>query len=112
MADKYLEGEELTESEIGDAVRSAVWKGELVPILATSATKALGIAEFLDSVCRFLPSPLDGVKPEIADPIKKEPAAFEADPDGPLAAFVFKTSRRSFRGEALFVPGLSRDHQK
>ena len=99
LADKYLEGEELTESEIGDAVRSAVWKGELVPILATSATKALGVGEFLESVCRFLPSPLDGVKPQIADPIKKEPAEFEADPDGPLAAFVFKTSADPFVGK-------------
>ena len=99
LADKYLEGEELTESEIGDAVRSGIWKGEIVPILATSATKPLGIAEFLDAVCRFLPSPIDGVKPEMAEAVKKQPVEFEVDPDGPLAAFVFKTSADPFVGK-------------
>ena len=52
LADKYLEGEELNQSEIEDAVRSAIWEGDLVPILATSATKGIGIGEFLDMVCR------------------------------------------------------------
>ncbi len=99
LADKYLEGEELTEAEIADAVRSAIWKGELVPILATSATKVLGVAEFLDMVSRFLPSPIDGVKPEMADAIKKEPLDFEADPDASLSAFVFKTSADPFVGK-------------
>ena len=99
LADKYLEGEELTDSEIAGAVRSAIWKGELVPILATSATKVLGVAEFLDMVSQFLPSPIDGVKPEMADAIKKEPLEFEADPDASLSAFVFKTSADPFVGK-------------
>ena len=55
LADKFLEGEELSQSEIENALRSAIWQGELVPIVATSATKGLGIAEFLDMVSRFLP---------------------------------------------------------
>ena len=99
LADKYLEGEELTQSEIEDAVRSAIWTGGLVPILATSATKGLGIGEFLDIVCSFLPSPVDGVKPELTDAVKKEPAKLEVTPDGPLAAFVFKTSADPFVGK-------------
>ena len=99
LADKYLEGEELTQSEIENSVRSAIWAGELVPILATSATKGLGVGEFLDMVSRFLPSPIDGVKPELVDAVKKEPVELEVAPDGPLAAFVFKTSADPFVGK-------------
>jgi elongation factor G len=99
LADKYLEGEELTQSEIENAVRSAIWQGELVPILATSAAKGLGIDEFLDMVSRFLPSPIDGIKPELAGDGEKEPAKLEVAPDGPLAAFVFKTSADPFVGK-------------
>ena len=99
LADKYLEGEELTQSEIENTVRSAIWQGELVPILATSAAKGLGIDEFLDMVSRFLPSPIDGIKPELAGDGEKEPAKLEVAPDGPLAAFVFKTSADPFVGK-------------
>ena len=99
LADKYLEGEELTQTEIENSVRSAIWEGELVPILATSATKGLGVGEFLDMVSRFLPSPVDGVKPELADAVRKEPVELEVAPDGPLAAFVFKTSADPFVGK-------------
>ena len=38
LADRYLSGEELTAEEIGNSLRTAVLKGDLVPILATSAT--------------------------------------------------------------------------
>jgi len=99
LADKYLEGEELTHSEIEDAVRSAIWEGDLVPILATSATKGIGIGEFLDMVCRLLPAPVDGVKPELSDAVKKAPIELEVSAAGPLAAFVFKTSADPFVGK-------------
>ena len=99
LADKYLEGEELTMSEIENSVRSAIWQGKMVPILATSATKGLGVGEFLDMVCRFLPSPVDGVKPALADAGNKEPLELEVADESPLAAFVFKTSADPFVGK-------------
>ena len=63
LADKYLEGEELTSEEIVAGVRAAIWRGELVPILASSATANLGVEECLAMVREFLPSPVDGKKP-------------------------------------------------
>ena len=94
LADKYLEGEELTQAEIVDGVRSAVWKGELVPILATSAGKSLGLTELLETIQAFLPSPADGVKPPVTNGVE-----LEADPDGSLATFVFKTTADPFVGK-------------
>ncbi len=99
LADKYLEGEELTQAEIEAGARAAIQKGEMVPILACSAIKNMGVEEFVEMVRVFLPSPADGVKPDLANAVSKDPVEYEADPDGPMAAFVFKTTADPFVGK-------------
>ncbi len=99
LADKYLEGEELTEEEITHAVRTAVWSGQLVPVLASSATENIGVEEFLEMVCTYLPSPKDGVKAEGTKAGAQDPADLVVDPDEPLAAFVFNTMADPFVGK-------------
>ena len=94
LADKYLEGEELTPEEIISGVRAAVWRGEIVPILAASAAQNLGVDEFTRMVLDFLPSPVDGIGPQMADD-----STVEADADAPLAALVFKTTADPFVGK-------------
>ena len=94
LADKYLEGEELSPEEIVSGVRDAVWRGEIVPILAASASQNLGVDEFTQMVLDFLPSPVDGVGPQLA-----EHSTVEAEADGPLAAVVFKTTADPFVGK-------------
>src|SRR5918996_1401966 len=91
LADKYLEGEKLTDQENLAGVRAAILKGQLIPILASSATQNIGVAEFLEMACEFLPSPEDGLKPVMRDASGKE-IDFQVDSNGPLAAFVFKTT--------------------
>lgn len=98
LADRYLEGEELTDAEIVNGARTAIRNGSLVPILASSATQNVGVNEFMEMVQEFLPSPLDGPKPVMEDASGKE-AEFAVDPDGPLAAFVFKTTADPFVGK-------------
>ena len=95
LADKYLGGEELTGEEILSGVRAAIWRGELIPILAGSATKNIGVEECLTMVRDFLPSPVDGIRPLMAN----DGADVEPDSDGPLAAFVFKTTADPFVGK-------------
>ncbi len=98
LADKYLEGEELTDAEVVAGARKAVLAGDLVPILATSATKNLGIDEFVETVQEFLPSPLEGTRPTMKDNSGGE-VDVEVDPGAPLAAFVFKTTADPFVGK-------------
>ena len=98
LADKYLEGEELTDAEVVAGARKAVLAGDLVPILATSATKNLGIDEFVETVQEFLPSPLEGTRPAMKDNSGSE-VDVEVDPGAPLAALVFKTTADPFVGK-------------
>jgi elongation factor G len=98
LADKYLEGEELTEEEIIAGARTAVISGTLVPVLVSSATQNVGVAEFLDTVREFMPSPVEGQRQVMRDASENE-VEYEVDPSGPLAAFVFKTTADPFVGK-------------
>ena len=99
LADRYLGGEELTADEIAAALRGAVLKGELVPIMASSAIGSVGVDEVMAMVCSYLPSPVDGVQPRATKAGSGDEVAIEADSNGPLAAFVFKTTADPFVGK-------------
>ena len=98
LADKYLEGEELTDEEIINGARSAILAGALVPILASSATQNMGVEEYLEFVREFLPSPLEGMSPEMKN-ANGESVDCEVDAGAPLASFVFKTTADPFVGK-------------
>ena len=99
LADRYLSGEELSADEIASALRGAVLRGELVPILATAATEGAGVMEFIEMVNAYLPSPVDGVKPRLTKRDSDDEVAYEADASAPLAALVFKTTADPFVGK-------------
>ncbi len=99
LADRYLSGEELTAAEIESALRGAVLRGELVPILATSATENVGVAEFLSMTRSYMPSPVDGVKATLTKAGSSDEVSYEADSSAPLAALVFKTTADPFVGK-------------
>ena len=98
LADKYLEGEELTDDEIINGAKSAILAGALVPILASAATQNLGVEEYLNFVSEFLPSPVEGVQPVMSN-ASGDAVEFDVDADAPLAAFVFKTTADPFVGK-------------
>jgi len=98
LADKFLVGEELTAQEVINGARAAILQGKLVPILACSAVQGSGVPELLEMVKEFLPSPKEGRKPTLKG-VGKPDASFDANPDGPLAAQVFKTTADPFVGK-------------
>ncbi len=56
---KYLEGEEISENEIRDALRKGTLAMKIVPVVTGSAFKNKGVQTLLDAVVDYLPSPLD-----------------------------------------------------
>ena len=59
VMEKYLDDEPVTVEEIYRALRRATLALEVVPVLCGSAFKNKGVQPLLDSVLRFLPSPVD-----------------------------------------------------
>ena len=102
LATKYLEGEEITAEELTAGLRRAISAGEVVPVLAGSATRSVGVEELLDVLVDYAPSPAaqppasardaDGADEELA-PVG----------DGPLAALVFKTTADQYVGRLSFI---------
>ena len=98
LADKYLEGGDLSEEEILSGARSAIHLGNLVPILITSAAKNVGTQELFEFIHEYMPSPIDGIKPDLSDDSGKQ-IDLSVDSSSPMSAFVFKTTADPFVGK-------------
>ena len=56
---RYLEGSEITNTELKDALRRAVIAGKATPVFCGSSLRNKGVQLVLDAVIDYLPSPLD-----------------------------------------------------
>jgi elongation factor G len=96
---KYLDGQTLTQEELMVGARKGTISGKLVPVLACSSLKQLGITNILDVAIEFLPSLADrgaaiGENPNSKAEEKRNPI----DTD-PFSALVFKTMADPFVGK-------------
>jgi elongation factor G len=92
VMEKYLEGEDISEAQLRQALRGATLRGELVPVLCGSALRNKGVQPVLDAVVDYLPSPLD-VPPMVGiDPRTGAERDCYADESKPFAALAFKVA--------------------
>ncbi len=104
--------EELLEHviEVGEAepealrrsLRRATLRGELQPVLLGSALLGSGVRALLDGVVAYLPSPLDRAAIGVTSPDGERTRMLTSDPEGPLAALVFKVQELE-RRELAFL---------
>jgi elongation factor G len=59
LLEKYLEGKEISPSEVIAVLRKATIESKIIPVLCGSAFKNKGIQKLLDYVVELLPSPVD-----------------------------------------------------
>jgi elongation factor G len=90
LLEKYLGTGELAEDEIIRGLGKAISAGTLIPILAGSAGKNVGIQPLLDFIANAFPSPADRPPVKGTDP-KGNAVERPAREDAPFAARVFKT---------------------
>ncbi|GAA1029249.1 elongation factor G [Virgisporangium ochraceum] len=100
---KYLDGEELSESEIKKAIRRATIDGKLNPVVCGSAFKNKGVQPMLDAVVDYLPSPLDipaieGTATDGETPLQRKPSVTE-----PFSALAFKIQTDKHLGKLTYV---------
>ena len=107
LLNKYLDGQELTNEELLSGARKETISGKLVPVLAASSLKLIGISNLLDVVIGYLPSPVDrgeltGENPISNNEEKRKPADTE-----PFSALVFKTMADPFVGKLTLFRVMS-----
>jgi len=101
LANQYLEGEELSEQEIRDALRKATLSREFVPVIPGSAFKNKGVQRLLDAIVDYLPSPVD-VPAIIGQDSKENEIRIKADDHAKLTGLAFKLMSDSFVGKLVF----------
>jgi len=103
LMDDYLNGKEISESDLISCIRKGGLKFDFVPVLTGSAFKNKGVQPLLDAVVDFLPSPKDigsikGIKHNSKDEIERK-----FDDKEPLSALAFKVVTDPFVGTLTFI---------
>lgn len=103
LADKYLNGEEISIPEIKKALRIGVLQRKVTPAFCGSAFKNKGVQLALDAVLDYLPSPLDVPAIVGVNPLTGLEEERKADPKEPFSALVFKLWTDPFVGVLNFI---------
>ncbi|HEY2772416.1 MAG TPA: elongation factor G [Candidatus Binatia bacterium] len=104
VLEKFLGGEEVSETELRDAIRKGTIAMKLVPVLCGTAFKNKGVQSLLDAVVDYLPSPSDVPAIVGLDPDHKEKELVRpASDDAPFAALAFKIMTDPFVGTLTFM---------
>lgn len=98
LMNRYLEGEEISDQELHDALIRAVHSGELYPVMPLSAATGIGVPELMDLLVDGLRSagergPVSGVDGQTREP----------KPDAPFSARVWRMSVDPFVGKLAYI---------
>ena len=96
MVEKILEGGDITDAEIHNAIKIGTQSLKLTPVFMGSAFKNKGVQLLLNAVSRYLPSPLTCQKPKAIDNDTKEKIDLEPDNTKPLVCMAFKITDEQF----------------
>lgn len=97
LMERYLEGETIDHDEIVSALKQGVTAGRIFPVTCGVATRNLGTGRLLEALVEDLPSPAMRGAVAASGP-GGEAIEIEPDEDGPLAAYVFKTTADPYTG--------------
>ena len=104
LMDKFFEdSESITDDEIIAALRKGTISMQIVPACCGSSFKNKGVQFLLDSVMRYLPSPLDKGAVKGTDPKTGEEEEISPSADEPFCALVFKIATDPFVGRLAFM---------
>ncbi|HEY5542301.1 MAG TPA: elongation factor G [Candidatus Binatia bacterium] len=107
LLEKFLDGKELSTDEIKQALRNGIRERKIFPILYGSSTRQIGVAQLLDAIIDYLPSPLDEGEIEGKHPSNGDAARRKQDPGAPFSAYVFKTISDPFAGKLSVMRVIS-----
>jgi elongation factor G len=99
----YLNGQDISASQIKAAIRRLTISNCIVPVLCGSALRDKGIELLLDAIVDYLPSPLDVPPISATDPKSGEKVLRRASDDEPFSALAFKTVFDPFMGRLVYL---------
>ncbi len=103
LMERYLEGEDIEVATLIDDLETAVARGTFHPVIPICAMSGVGLDALLEVLVGGFPSPLEHPLPRVGGVDGSEHAILSADPDGPLAAEVVRTSADAYVGRVSIV---------
>ncbi len=101
VLEKFVEGSEVEEEELHQAIRKATLSGEFFPVLGGDGRKVV-VKSLLDAIIRYLPAPLDMPPVEGVNPETGETETRKVDYDAPFAALSFKVQTDPYVGRLTY----------
>lgn len=101
LMEKFIDGKEISESELRRAIREATLGLKATPVLCGSAFKNKGVQPLLDAIIDYLPSPLD-LPPVKGVDLQGVEKSFSANNGHPLSALAFKLMNDPYTGQLTF----------
>jgi elongation factor G len=102
IMERYLDGREVTETDLRKAIRKAGLELKLVPVLCGAAFRNKGVQSLLDAVVDYLPSPLDIPPVRGKHPTSQKEEERPPSDDAPFSALAFKIMTDPFVGTLTF----------
>jgi len=102
LMEKYLDGAQLSDTEIEAAMHKGTREGSVVPVFVGSATSNIGVRELISMIAKHVPSPAESGARRARDGKEVAP-----DPSGPFVAQVFKATADPFVGRLTYFRVLS-----
>ena len=103
IAEKYLEGEELTVADIKAAIRKGTIDNSINPVVCGTSFKNKGVQPLLDAIVDYLPSPLDIPAIQGTQVDGQTPAERKADVNEPFSALAFKVQTDKHLGKLTYA---------
>ncbi|HEX5164684.1 MAG TPA: elongation factor G [Thermomicrobiales bacterium] len=95
---RYLEDDEISADELRAGLRAGIASGEIVPVLSGAASSNRGTSVILDAIIDLAPAP----GPTAAKTPEGGEVTLTPDPNGPIAAFIWKTIADPFVGKLTY----------
>lgn len=100
---RYLDGGEIGQEEIYQAVKQATTLGKVTPVLVGSALSNIGVSQILDAIADYLPSPKEKGAVKAVNPSTGAEENVEPSPTASLATLVFKSSADPYVGKLSYL---------
>ncbi|MDC0548000.1 elongation factor G [Opitutales bacterium] len=101
IANKYLEGDVITEEEFKLGIRKATLSLKFIGVIPGSAFKNKGVQMLMDAVVDYLPSPLD-LPPMKGEDSDEKPVEVAPDDSAKVAGLAFKLMSDPYVGKLVF----------
>jgi elongation factor G len=104
LMERYLEGEEPNYEALHEPFERAMDQAHVIPVCFTDALGGAGVAELLDIIVRYFPSPPEG-NPRpffIGEGDDEKPFVYSDEADKPLLARVFHVATDPYLGKLCF----------